>query len=162
MNYKIVKILNKNLVNTMILGFLLLTPIKTLAHGSNIQYRTTQSIEIKATFDNGEAMKNAQVVIYAPDNPSTPWLKGVTNEEGIFVFTPDTSKKGNWDVKVRQAGHGDIVSIALDEQTQVTNFQTINNNNSSETLLQKIIVAGIGVWGCVGTALFFIQKKLFS
>jgi nickel transport protein len=149
--------------------FLLLLPMlgyekQTLAHGAQINYRQTKAVEIQAIYDDGTPMKNAQVVIYAPDDPSTPWLKGMTDEQGVFTFVPDSQKSGNWDVKVRQAGHGKIITIPqtalTSSTTEANNLKELaSSNNAVYSPLQKIVMAAIGIWGFVGTALFFSRKK---
>ncbi len=134
-----------------------------LAHGANINYRETQAIQIQATYDDGTPMANAQVVVYSPEDPATPWLKGNTDEEGYFSFVPDSNQQGNWDIKVRQSGHGDIISIPFPQQklplaentSQSTTSASTPSHNTPYTPMQKIIMAIVGVWGFVGTALFF-------
>ena len=142
---------------------------QVLAHGANIVYRQTPAIEVKATYDDGKPMSNAQVVIYAPDNPSIPWLKGTTNEEGKFSFIPQSNISGNWDIKIRQSGHGNIVSIpwptenlastveSRENTPNLSNWLSSANNNYNS--LQKVVMAATGVWGFVGTALFFSRQK---
>lgn len=135
---------------------------QTLAHGAKIDYEMTQSLQIQAVYDNGQPMKAAQVVVYAPNNPTTPWLKGTTDEQGYFTFTPDLSQKGNWDVKVRQAGHGDIISIPLTQGEDNSSPQLTTPSKTDYTSLQKALMAIMGVWGFVGTALFFSRSKVHS
>jgi len=135
-----------------------------LAHGVAIEHRRTSAIEIRAIYDSGEPMANAQVTVYAPSDPTTPWLKGTTTEEGTFVFVPNPEITGEWDVKVRQSGHGDLVSIpventeataASDEQAQASNSWQGGNY----TPLQKAMMAALGIWGFIGTALFFTRNQ---
>jgi len=76
-----------------------------LAHGAKIEYTLSTAVELVATYDTGEPLAGGQVTVYAPDDPATPWLTGVCDDEGRFVFTPDPGKAGSWDVQVRQAGH---------------------------------------------------------
>lgn len=136
---------------------------QVLAHGANIVYQHKQAIEVKATYDDGTPMSKAQVVIYAPDNPTIPWLKGTTDEEGKFSFIPSSDVSGNWDIKIRQSGHGDILSIPWQQarSTSVVKSQANISNlaNSNYTSMQKIVMAVSGVWGFVGTALFFSRQK---
>lgn len=179
-------------VSWLSLSFLLylsINPSKTLAHGSNIYYQATAALEIIAKFDNGQPMSNAQVVIYAPDNPRQPWLQGTTDKEGKFVFTPDYSITGNWDVKVRVAGHGGVINIPIQsianqelssnhqntaetienqakknndnslDSTVIVSQSAANNSQSTPTIMQKLVMAATGVWGFVGTALFFSRHK---
>ena len=137
-----------------------------LAHGARIDYQQTSSIAIRATYDDGTPMAKAQAIIYAPDEPTTPWLKGMTDESGLFTFTPDPNLSGNWDVKVRQSGHGNIVSIPLEAGAIATNsHQKVNmgspvamTSNSGYSVGQKLLMAIAISWGFLGTALFFSRK----
>jgi nickel transport protein len=142
-----------------ILGF----PMKGFAHGVAISYKIEQAIAIAATYDSGEPMANAQVIIYAPDNPSQAWQKGTTDEQGRFVFVPDRAKAGNWEVAIRQAGHGQIAVIPIASETAAreTPNQARVTSGAKGTLtpLQKGLMAGSVIWGFVGTALFFIRGK---
>ena len=140
------------LIFVLILGLVL--PIKALAHGADIEYTVDMAIEIVATYDNGEPMAGAQVTIYAPDAPSTPWLTGVCDDEGRFTFVPDTSKPGIWVVQVRQAGHGDIVHIPIGEGAMVA------GSTGGYTPLQIVLMAACVVWGSVGTALYFSRGRM--
>lgn len=159
---------------------------KILAHSVEIDYRQTEAIEIMAKFDNGTPMIKAQVVIYAPNNLSQPWLKGMTDEQGKFIFSPDTSIIGNWAIKVRSAGHGSFIDIPIETPSQKNsltpstkdNLSQINNktkdtqtmmrnsypftsgNNQTLTTLQKVMMAIVGVWGFIGTALFFSRNNI--
>jgi nickel transport protein len=143
---------------------------KVLAHGTVINYQAKESIEIEAKFDNGTPMKNAQVVIYSPDNPKEAWLTSTTDENGKLVFTPDFSQQGNWSVKVRSAGHGSVINIPIESsstKTEDADTQEIITSRSTSspainatlTTAQKMMMATTGVWGFVGTALFFSRKK---
>lgn len=133
------------------------TPV--FAHGASIEHRKTNAIEIRATYDGGEPMSNAQVVVYAPDNPTEPFLKGTTTEDGTFTFVPSSEvESGSWDVRVRQSGHGDIVSIPVNnapEQAQATGGW----EGGDYSLQQKVVMIALGVWGFVGTALFFARRQ---
>lgn len=134
-----------------------------LAHGARIDYQQTSAIVIRATYDDGTPMAEAQAVVYAPNDPSKPWLKGTTNEAGEFSFVPDPDLAGNWDVKVRQSGHGNIVSIPLNSEAIANNtaIMGINSNAASSgySTGQKLLMAIAGIWGFIGTALFFTRKS---
>jgi len=141
------------------------------AHGVAIEHRRTEAIQIRATYDSGEPMSNAQVMVYAPDNPTEPWLKGTTTEEGTFTFVPQSeAASGSWDVRVRESGHGDIISIPVvsesPQQAQANsdaspppNTTTASWEGESYTPLQKAIMIALGIWGFVGTALFFSRRS---
>ena len=140
---------------------LIAVPEKILAHGANIEYRQTPAITIEAKYDDGTPMANAQVVIYAPSDRATPWLKGTTNDAGNFSFVPDTTKEniGDWDIKVRQAGHGDITSIPISGERENAADTQLSSTGARYTPSQKVFMAAAGVWGFIGTALFFSRSK---
>ncbi|MEM6403860.1 MAG: carboxypeptidase-like regulatory domain-containing protein [Cyanobacteria bacterium P01_D01_bin.116] len=152
-------------------------PTKTLAHGTKISYENTEAIVIKAAYNTGEPMGKAQISVYAPDNPSQPWLTGTTDEKGRFLFQPDSTKSGNWEVKVRHLGHGGVVKVpvtstAETEETQETQQTTSPNSSTPEqvvrvpesdsleyTPVQRGLMITSVIWGFVGTALFFSNRK---
>lgn len=146
------------------LTLILLTalPKQVLAHGANIEYRQTSAISIQAKYDDGTPMAKAQVVIYAPSDRATPWLKGTTDESGNFTFVPDTDAEnlGDWDVKVRQSGHGDITSVPITgELAENTADPQLMSDDSGYTSTQKAVMAAAVGWGFIGTALFFSRSK---
>jgi nickel transport protein len=155
---------------------------KVEAHGSKIEYKFDQVITITSKFDDGKPMKNAQVIIYSPQDNSNPWQKGITDENGKFIFTLDANHKGNWSVKVQQAGHGGIISIPVDNNItspeSINSLDSINSvnqdkniisqgnigteNNIEYTNLQKMIMALTTTWGFIGTALFFKRNQKYT
>ena len=161
----------KRLAVWLLFSSLGLSP-QAFAHGANIVYQQTEAITVRATYDDGKPMSNAQVVIYAPDNPTTPWLKGTTNEQGKFTFVPSSPISGNWDIKIRQSGHGGIISIPWQVTKPTASVGLLHNSSnvnrhslpgsSNYTLIQKVIMAATGIWGFVGTALFFARQKSSS
>jgi nickel transport protein len=152
--------MKKQTLGYLILGLILILTgtTKAIAHGAKIIYEEKEAIAIQANFDDGTPMKNAQVVVYAPNDPATPWLKGTTDEQGNFLFVPDPTQSGNWDVKVRLAGHGDLISIPLVAEGKLEQTPP-PTNNAQYTPLQTIVMAAAGIWGMVGTALFFSQRR---
>ena len=132
----------------------LVLPTQAYAHGVNIEYTSNVEIEIIARYDTGTPMAGAQVAVYAPGEPSTPWLTGVCDNEGRFSFTPDTSQPGIWDVQVRLAGHGGIIHIPVGgEEAAVT------DSGGGLSHLQIGLMAACVVWGSVGTALYFSRRR---
>ena len=125
------------------------------AHGAKIEYTISVAIEIRAAYDTGEPMSGGQVTVYAPDDLSTPWLTGVCDGEGRFLFTPDPAKPGTWDVQVRQAGHGDMIHIPIGEDVAMS-------GTTGHTSFQVILMGACVVWGFVGTALFFSRRRAVS
>lgn len=122
------------------------------AHGAKIEYTLSTAIELVATYDSGEPMAGAQVTVYAPDDLANAWLTGACDDQGRFFFTPDPEKPGTWDVQVRQAGHGDIVHIAIGEGAAAS-------GGGGFTPAQIALMAACVIWGFVGTGLFFARRN---
>lgn len=142
--------------HTLLLALLLLALVTLAggvsAHGARISYTVDLTVNLVAAFDSGEPMANAQVTVYSPVDPATPWLTGETDAEGRFSFVPDAVPPGTWDVQVRAAGHGDIVHIPLGAGAAAS-------GTTGYTGSQIILMAGCVVWGCVGTALYFSRGR---
>ena len=153
-------------------------PIKILAHGTKISYENTEAIVINAVYDTGEPMGKAQVSVYTPDNSSQPWLTGTTDERGRFLFQPDSTKSGDWEVRVRHLGHGGVVRVPVTSKAQTQDTQETQqkitpdpstpaqvvdvsqeSNNLEYTPMQRGLMIASVIWGCVGTALFFSNRK---
>jgi nickel transport protein len=134
-------------------------PSRSSAHGVAIDYQPTRAYAINAAYDTGEPMPNAQVAVFSPDDPANPWLTGTTDAQGRFVFSP--SAPGNWEVQVRQAGHGEILVIPV-EGDMIGNHRGETERPAAGavdryTPLQKSLMIGSVIWGFVGTALFFAR-----
>lgn len=145
---------------------------RALAHGTKINYQSTEAIVINSAYDTGEPMAGAKITVFAPNDSSNPWLTGSSDKKGRFFFQPDTSKPGNWKVRVSQAGHGGVVEVPVTGKTPENSAKTkeINSsqpafvktqptNTSDYTLPQKGLMIGSTIWGCIGTALFFTRRK---
>lgn len=131
---------------------------KASAHSTEIQHRQVQAVQIDASYAGGQPMANAQVTVYAPDNPSEAWKTGTTDPEGLYTFVPDRS--GQWDVRVRQAGHGDIVTISVQKDTnnQAAASDWLSPESENPTV-QKVLYSAAGAWGFFGTALFLVRRR---
>ena len=130
-----------------------LLPMETLAHGISIEYRSDIEIVIAARYDTGTPMAGAQVAVYAPGTPDTPWLTGICDDEGRFSFTPDAYRPGTWDVQVRLAGHGGIIHIPVGESAATT------GGVGGYSYLQIALMAACVIWGSLGTALYFRRRR---
>ncbi|MGB3202027.1 MAG: carboxypeptidase-like regulatory domain-containing protein [Nodosilinea sp.] len=136
-----------------------------LAHGVTVEHRQVSSVELEARFETGEPMVNAQVLVYAPSNPSEVWQQGTTDDQGRFSFAPDPDQPGSWEVMVRQAGHGVLTTIPVEAATSdpETEAETVSNSlispNTSLSPVQRGITIGSVIWGFIGTALFFARGK---
>lgn len=128
-------------------------PSPSLAHGVVLDSSTIPAFQVQARYESGEPMVNAQVNVYAPDDPQTVWLQTFTDDDGYFLFTPDPNIIGTWDVRVRLAAHGDFLRIDVQENGAVQQLSQDNNP------VQKWTTIAAVVWGFVGTALFFARKR---
>lgn len=159
-----------------LLNLLVLQP-NTQAHGVKIIPEINQAISLQAKYDSGLPIQQAQVIVYAPNQPNKPWIEGMTNQEGKFIFIPDSKLSGNWQIKVAQAGHGNVINIPYFPTKLVAEKPVIVSNNSTNNQLvsnistsnsqilsgnyqlQKSLMIASIVWGCVGTTLFFARAK---
>lgn len=154
----------RNFLVSLILILVMGWSAKATAHGVKIDYQTTEAVKIDAAFDNGKPMSNAQVTVYSPQEPATPWLQGTTDENGNFVFVPDRSQPGNWAIQVRQAGHGNLITLSIGQDQLATGEKTDKSGirtqvtSQSFTPVQIVVMAVAMIWGFVGTALYFYQK----
>ncbi|MCT7984175.1 DUF4198 domain-containing protein [Laspinema sp. A4] len=146
-------------------------PLAAIAHGVQLTHQTLEAVEVQALFDNGDPISNAQITVYAPTDPETPWLQGTADKNGRFLFAPDASLPGNWAVRVRQAGHGAIITVAIapepppeaavatpdatSDPEVVPSSGTLSSQSPSVNPLPTGLAIASGVWGFVGTALFF-------
>ncbi|KJS11477.1 MAG: hypothetical protein JL56_13135 [Desulfotomaculum sp. BICA1-6] len=122
------------------------------AHGVDITYGSTSAIQLTAKYDTGEPVSEGDVVIYAPNEPATPWSTGKSDENGSFTFTPDPALQGTWDVQVRKAGHGGMVHIPVEGSA-------VQSVSTGFTTAQVVIMSASVIWGLVGTALYFSRRK---
>jgi nickel transport protein len=171
-----------NLALFCLAGGILTQTVPVLAHGVKVEHHSVAAIAVAAQYDSGQPMAEAQVLVYAPDNSSQPWLTGVTDKEGKFTFTPPTDQAGNWEVAVRQGGHGNMITIPWQPETKVidstdtanaSSALTSNTNqgtpeitaasvpdaNAALSPVQRGVTLGAVIWGFVGTALFFSRSK---
>ena len=123
------------------------------AHGVQVAAELTQAVHIRATYDTGQPMAQAQVALFAPSNPAQVWARGVTDDKGTFTFVPDPAEVGQWSVQVRQAGHGAIVSVTTDGTAPQAAQPT------PQSMAQKLLMVALVAWGALGTALFFWRRK---
>ena len=141
-------------VLTAVLFWLLsdtLTP--AAAHGTAIDYSLAVTVDLQANYDSGEPMSEAQITVYAPSDPQTPYLQGIADENGRFIFEPDTNNVGLWSVAVRTAGHGEIIS------TPVSQDEISGAAVGGQSTLQRIVMSVSVIWGFVGTALYFQARQ---
>ncbi len=144
--------MKKSFIIVTVLIFLISFPDAAFGHGVDIEYQASKVYKITASYDSGEPMSEAQVIIYAPDNPSEPWSIGKCDKNGNYFFTPDPSQQGTWDIQVRKAGHGGMIHITAEENAQTS-------DSTGFTTLQMLIMTACVIWGLIGTGLFFLGRR---
>jgi nickel transport protein len=155
------QILEEKMKHKLLGGFLLVVMVlysftEVLAHGVVAGYTKKTGIEITAQYDTGHPLSEAQVDVFAPNQPTVPWLKSELDENGRFSFVPDDSIPGTWSVQVRHLGHGAMIHIPLGE-SGIQDPET--GSAASMSPLQRIVIAACVLWGGIGTTLYFSRRK---
>lgn len=131
----------------------LCAPLSAFSHAALIEAETAQAIRLHAFYDTGAPMSHAQVIIYAPENPATPWGQGVTDREGRleFVLGPEA---GRWSFQVRQSGHGAMVHVELGDDAPV-----VSATSGAQSWGQRVLMVALVAWGAFGTAAFAYSRR---
>ncbi|HIK48171.1 carboxypeptidase-like regulatory domain-containing protein [Thermosynechococcus sp. M55_K2018_012] len=153
------------LVTGVTLG--LLVP-KVLAHGVDLRYQPQQVIRVTAQYESGQPMAEATVQVFAPDRPQEAVISGTTNAQGEFQFVPD--RPGQWQVQVRQGGHGGLLTIPVGTHAQATAEVALTAvpepprtvSLSQYTPAQITVMVLAVVWGAIGTACFAWSRRRVS
>ncbi|WP_228021926.1 carboxypeptidase-like regulatory domain-containing protein [Vasconcelosia minhoensis] len=138
---------------------------KAMAHKTELEYRKAQAVQVEAVYSGGQPMSNAQVTVYAPDNPQAAWRTGTTDEQGRFTFLPDQS--GTWEVRVRKAGHGSFLTVSVEEgETESAETEPASFSGSGwlsagrdTSTTNQVLYSAAGAWGFFGTALFLVRRR---
>jgi len=125
---------------------------QALAHGAFVDVAPASAVSISARYDTGEVMADAQVAVFAPDDPAQPWLTDRTDAAGRFVFVPD-DRAGRWAIQVRHAGHGAMGYAEIGADSMITAVTAARGAGLS--VVQKLLMLACMIWGAVGTALYF-------
>ncbi|MEM7117277.1 MAG: hypothetical protein AAF614_32890 [Chloroflexota bacterium] len=131
---------------TLIIIAILLYASPALAHGTSMQMEVVNeaTLELRALFDTGEPMSEAQITVYAADNPTEAWHSGVADENGFYAFDVDTSIRGEWAISIRTAGHGEILHL------NVLRNGTISLAEVAERPLWQTILIAVAVVAALG------------
>ena len=125
---------------------------KTSAHGTGYNI-IKGGIGIEAMYNEGSPMSDSDVTLFSPDNSTNPYLTGITDQKGRFIFFPET--KGEWILRVDD-GMGHSLTAKLD----VTEKGVLSKTDGAIlSYLQKITMAICVLWGLIGTGLYFKSKK---
>jgi len=142
-----------SVVLSLFIYLLLFVAGSAYAHGVELEYNISEAVQVTARFDSGTPMADAQVAVFAPGNPAEPWLIGICDSEGRFLFVPDPALPGLWEIQVRQAGHGGLLRVEVAEGALT---QSTAGGFSST---QKAVMTAAVIWGLIGTAFFFSRRR---
>jgi nickel transport protein len=146
------------------LSFALLAfPTKVLAHVVETNYLLTNDrLEITANYNTGEPVEKTPVVVYAPNNPSQPWMQGTTDAQGRFSFQPDPKIQGDWTVEigeVEKSDHGDILTVPVDKKG--VEFEKISQIPQNKMHLHDplTVMGVIALSGSAATTFLLTRKQ---
>lgn len=122
-----------------------------------------EGLEFQSQYSSGEPVEQADVLIYAPDNPEEPWARLTTDEEGRFSFAPDASIPGEWEVRIeKDLGHGDIWFVPVSEEGMIE-YENISQTETVPAVHlagKPLLVAGaIGLGTCMAIAAYASRKE---
>ncbi|MCF7826964.1 MAG: hypothetical protein K9N29_09970 [Candidatus Marinimicrobia bacterium] len=130
---------------------LTLTCSTLLAHG--VEYQELHwGVGILITYDNQDPMTFADVEIFRPGESEIEFQAGMTDENGVFMFKPDTT--GSWTIKVSDGlGHGQVIQFPVDEVS-------LNTPETPGPSRFQRIVSGLGyILFIFSVWYFYIQRK---
>ncbi len=140
-----------------VIPFLLLlssvAALRVYPHGTTYSIIRSRRVTIRAAYDSGEPMADADVLVFPPGAAQAA-RKTQTDPRGVFHFTPD--RPGSWTLQVRdRSGHGLRINLDINEDLTTG----ASPSAAGLTWPQKLIMAVCVVWGCVATALFFKRRS---
>ncbi|HEY9738724.1 MAG TPA: carboxypeptidase-like regulatory domain-containing protein [Trichocoleus sp.] len=143
------------------------TATKALAHAVETNYILTQQagsalpgLEFQSIYSTGEPLNGATVEIYAPNNPEQPWQEITADAEGRFAFTPDPAIPGDWEVIIRQEGHGDIWTVPVDEMGIEYDKIGLDRSSDIHYAAAPMLTVGAGAIATVAaTAAWAVRRR---
>lgn len=133
----------------------LLSAAPALAHGTEYELLDGGVVGVRATFDTGQPMANAPVLIFAPGE-NRAQLTTTTDGRGVVCFAPD--RAGLWVLQVRaEGGHGLRVNLQVGES--MLTAPTTKDAGGLSTW-QKLVMAVCVIWGFAATALLFRGRRM--
>ena len=127
-----------------------------MAHGTDIHLNVVDNnqIEVNAVFDTGEPMSEAQIIVYAADDPERAWHTGTADSNGTYLFPVDTTISGDWAMTIRTAGHGELLHFNVNNRG-VISIGLNAGRPGWQTAVSALLVVGL----LGGVAYFFNQPK---
>jgi nickel transport protein len=125
------------------------------AHGTEITYTSEgNTVTVQALFDTGEPMAEAQFTVFAPNDPSAVYFQGIGDSEGRFSFDVDPAVAGAWAVRVRIAGHGEIINVPVGADGTIGAYSASGLSAMVRNILTGVVVVVLG-----GVAWYFSRSS---
>lgn len=97
-------------------------------------------MEVKAQFEDGRPMKQAEIKIFEPQDPEQPAFVGHTDDQGLYHFVPIMAE--DWEIMVRKTGHGTqaVLPVQMDsnQRPQIAGYD-LKNSGQSKFLFEIIM-----------------------
>jgi nickel transport protein len=92
---------------------LLLNPAPVSAHGTDYRILSdAPAVSAEFFYADGEPMRYAEILIFAPENDTVEYQNGRTDQNGRFAFVPNAP--GSWKIRVNDGmGHAVNTSVAF-------------------------------------------------
>ncbi|NEO98792.1 MAG: DUF4198 domain-containing protein [Symploca sp. SIO2E9] len=139
-------------------------PKTVSAHSLETDYQLiSDSLEIQATFSNGEPFPNAAIVVFSPNDPTHPWLEARTDENGKFVFNPEQSIAGDWSVEIGEDSHWDNIIVPVNTRgidVEEITYLDKHNWDHHYHFATQFIVVGIALGSGIGSQ--FLRRKFIK
>ncbi|MBB5022518.1 carboxypeptidase regulatory-like domain-containing protein [Desulfurispira natronophila] len=135
------------------LCFVLLSAGASYGHGVVVHTEVQQAIQVEGVYDDGTPMAEAQVLVFSPGNPRTPWKTTTTDEQGKVSIVTDPEVLGRWSIQLRQAGHGATVYLDMEGDT----VEVISRTESG--WLKTTLIFALVLWSALATAGYFKRGR---
>lgn len=87
--------------------------LSLFAHGvSYVEVHNGYGVQVE--YENGDALEFGDVTVFRPGETVVEFQLGMTDENGVFMFKPDTN--GMWTLKISDGlGHGRVIQVNIDD-----------------------------------------------
>ncbi len=137
------------MLRILLFCMLIITP-QLLGHGVSHSL-VHPGYGVAVHYDDGAPLDFADVSIFRPGETEFEFQEGLTDENGVFMFKPDTA--GLWTVEVSDGlGHGKVIEVSVNEQSSTP------QENAPIPRWQKVI-SGVGYILFIFCGWYFLAKR---
>ena len=138
------------------------TPL-AMAHGTDHRVITaSKAVEVAFSYDDGEPMRYAEVLVFGPENGDIEYQNGRTDQNGHFAFCPNAP--GLWRIEAgdgmghMEKGQIEVREAEPDKNAPAQNVIDANQKSGSGSKTVKA-VAGISLIGNLCMGLFLWKRR---